>query len=209
MSQEKIDFSQEITAATTINLPQQKGNASWHLTGVQVMGGATPGAFEITVNQVGDTAIFPSPTNGDLIWDVELEIPGTSLPAAQQTFFGGVARVILYFSRSAGKGPHIENYFGVIQANTFAGAGNTTKTFTFPRAVVPRLGSTLGSAAGRIQHPAFGSYQLYDEADTVATPAQDKMFLDLTSYYADAPANSVVLTLIADAAGTIQGIVYY
>jgi hypothetical protein len=96
------------SSAAQITLP----DTGYRLVKVQANTGSTPGAFQILYD--GQTvANFPAGSNatsGSMSWALTWVVQGLTLPATLFTFAGGLASVVLTFSKGKSLGPNIDSY---------------------------------------------------------------------------------------------------
>lgn len=169
--------SQRITSATDLTPTQQNE----YLIGLYVAGGGAGGAggFQITYDGVHN-AVFPCAASGfdatgaigpeeGQFYPVNYGPIGTKIPSGVQTFTGGTASVVAYFSnRPNPQGPPISAFRGVIVTGTESGTSGTAKTYSIPGPLAKPTGLTAltsiatGTATGvpisQIIMPAIGNY---------------------------------------------------
>lgn len=192
--------TQRLVAAAALAPPQK----NMHLVHLRCHAGATPGDF--TINYDGKSiAHFPAPANGLAEYDLEFGIQGANIPVGSIAFLGGMDWVEATYSTNPGKGPPIDTYRGIRFARTDAGAVTADVTVAFdagdsaPNAVIAHI----SASAGRVRFPATGSLQM----DYEANPEE---FLGMPAPVSPLPeAADLTLSVITDAAATIQAIVYY
>lgn len=205
-----------------------------YLVGVFLEGGATAGAWQFLFDGTHQ-AIFPCGASGlDATGAIGLQaglfIPlnygpiGTNIPAAVQTYGGGLAAVSFVFSnRPNPLGYRISSFTGVYVTGNESGTSGTSRTYTIPGALGKPTGIIANSAIasgtatgipiGVIQFPAIAQYAVY------SVPAVLGRGHEITGYQQWAvpdfdPASSFSLTHLCrslGAATTIQiaGSLYY
>lgn len=190
-------------------------NANLRLTKIKVLGGATPGTFALTYRGAA-TAHWASPISRSKSYYVNWPVGGSQIPAALQTFNGGIAAVELTFSEGSAMpgGPtnpslSVEAFRAVRGARTAAGAESFAVTVTYD--VGPNMPKRIllltSASAGRWTFPATGAL-VFQPEDT--PPQALAEWLDEDYETPDLPpANTLVLTAVADAALTHQALVYY
>jgi hypothetical protein len=175
-----------------------------YLVRIETRGGATPG--DMGLNYDGTSiARFSAPTNGYDAKDVNWGPLGLNIPASSVLFEGGIASVVFHFSNRPGRGAGIATFRRIRLARTDGAAvtaGVTVSYDTGPgkptHAVVENSTST-----GRVQYPATGALQENPECSALTFEPEEFPAPDIP------PTVSLTLTLISDAAQTLQALVGY
>lgn len=207
-----------------------------YLVGVFLEGGgaAGAGAWEFLFDGTHQ-AIFPCGASGlDATGAIGLQaglfIPlnygpiGTNIPAAVQTYGGGLAAVSFVFSNKPNPaGFRISSFTGVFVSGNESGTGGTAKTYTIPGALGKPTamialasiasGNATGIPVGVIQFPAIGNYNLFSVPAVLARGHEILAYQQWAVPDFD-PASSFSLTHLARSLGgatTVQiaGSLYY
>lgn len=204
------------------------------LVGIILEGGGAGGAGAWTFTFDGThQAQFPVGSSGldatgaighaaEMFYPLNYGPIGTNIPAANQTFTGGLAAVRFIFSnRPNPLGYRISQFAGVVQTGTENGTSGTAKTYTIPGALGKPTGIVALSSvvttinaipSAEIDFPAIGNYGAF------SVPAPLARGHEIVGYHQWAvpdydPASSFSLThkAISVAGGTIQvmGALYY
>ena len=153
-----------------------------YLAGIILEGGATPGAWEFTFDGT-HTACFPVGASGldatgaigpitEAFYPLNYGPIGTNIPAASQSFGGGLAAVRFIFSnRSNPLGSRISQFTAVFVVGNESGTSGTAKTYTIPGALGKPVavvacasieaGTATGFPSAEIDFPAIGNYAIY------------------------------------------------
>jgi hypothetical protein len=203
------------------------------LAGIVLEGGATAGAWEFTFDGV-HTAIFPVGASGlnatgAIGTHAAAFIPlnygpiGTSIPAAMQTFGGGLAAVNFVFSNKQNPlGFRISQFPGVFVTGNESGTSGTSRTYTIPGALGKPIaivafesieaGTATGIPTGEIEFPAIGNYAAFTVPAVLGRGLEARYPLWAVPDYD--PASSFALTHLAISLGgatdlAIAGALYY
>lgn len=194
-----------LTAAADVNLAK----AGLHCVRVRVYVTTIPGSFSWLYDGAA-SAHFPCPSNatrGHKTYKVEHVIDGNTIPSAVFTFNGGTSMVVeLLFSDTAESGaPSMASYRAIRFARTDAGAvtGDVTANFAggdaSPKGVVVHTSASFG----RVLFPSVGS--LREQVEAVISDS----WCEIMPAPAIPASASLTLSVITDAASSIQAIVYY
>lgn len=193
-----------LTAATATTLPR----SGMFLARVRVVAGTTPGSFSYLWNGSAN-AVFLAPSNGtrgSRTYHVNHRMAGTTIPAAAQTFLGGVTFVELIFTDTQpSKGDKLDDLRGISFRRVDAGAvtANIAVDYDVAPAAPKRIEAYISASAGRFVFPVNDGLTPQVEA-IVAETAQESVPAPNMS-----ASNSLTLSAITDAAATIHGVVYY
>jgi hypothetical protein len=205
-----------------------------YLAGVLLEGGATAGAWEFLFDGTHQ-AIFPVGASGldatgaigpqAAIWiPLNYGPIGTNIPAAVQTYGGGMAAVSFVFSnRPNPLGYRISAFTGVYVTANESGTSGTAKTYTIPGALgkptgiiahaAISVGTATGIPIGVIQFPTVGNYAAYSVPALLARGCEIPGYHQWPIPDYD-PASSFVLTHLCRSLGAatdlqIAGSLYY
>lgn len=153
-----------------------------YLVGITLEGGATPGAWEFLYDGTHQ-AIFPVGASGldatgaigpivEAFYPVNYGPIGTNIPAAVQTYGGGLAAVRFLFSnRPNPRGVRLSSFTGVFVTGNESGTSGTSKTYTIPGALGKptgfvalssiQAGTASAFPSAEVDFPAIGNYAAY------------------------------------------------
>jgi len=204
------------------------------LVGVLLEGGATPGAWEFlwdgthqSILPVGASGLDATgaigPQNCEFV-PLSYGPIGTSIPAAVQTYGGGLAAVSFVFSnRPNPLGYRISAFTGVFVTGNESGTGGTARTYAIPGALgkptgiiahaAIEAGTATGFPIGVIQFPAIGNYAVYSVPAVLGRGNEIPAYAQWPIPDYD-PASSFSLTHLCRSLGgatdlTIAGSLYY
>jgi hypothetical protein len=170
--------SVRVTSASAITPTQQNE----YLVALILEGGDTVGCWEFLYDGV-HTACFPVGSSGldatgvigpqaAMVYELDYGPIGTNIPAAPQTFGGGLAAVTAIFSNRRNPAGHrISEFTGVFVTGNESGTSGTSRTYTIPGALgkptgitalsAIEAGTATGTPIGVIEFPAIGNYASY------------------------------------------------
>lgn len=192
-------------------LPQISGK--WHLTKVQVFGGAASGSYALSPDGV-TFSNFAVAGTGFAQYDVDWLVPGTNIPTGIQTTKGTApAQITITFSSTSLGGPNIYQYRSIFITTT-QGAANTSllalAAATFDQTPSIPIGIAAFTSAGNAQvaFPSQGGLQsLYGCQIDVSVSN------DTAPYIHPAPlipsGQSIVISILNSAAATLHIWVFY